>query len=513
MSDSDHAIDPRDLTDPWVMLNAMRQVELSERAQYQQHWLDLVSKRPDLQRDALLEAGKEIWRYRIATARTHVDNMEDQSGTPSVTAGTVAVGDKLAEMAYRPTENPAVGYLVHDSTKPDDPPVWMDKLEHGRVTYVPPSSQLVEKGIVLLPTGIEEYGSDWKLFLQVRDFILRYLQLDSVAFCTLICAYALMTWVYDRFDALPYLRAIGDFGSGKTRFLQVLGSICFRPMFVGGAATPSPVFRIIERFRGTLVIDEADFGKSDHWDDIGKIFNQGYAKGFAVLRSERGVGDNFDVAAYDCYGPKLLATRRRFNDPALESRCLSHTMPLLPDLRPDMPLVLGDTFRSDAQRLRNMLLLWRFRRRNTIAVDPNERIPDVEPRVSQIFQPLLACAADRKLKPTLLGTIQAYSESLRADRRESLEGVVLQALITRWHLIDCRDRVPLGSVCEEVRLDYPYLTPERASKLLRKTLGFVTNKIDGRAYVINPGDRLRALAPRYGLSLDRPGPPPPSPPQ
>jgi CheY-like chemotaxis protein len=69
----------------------------------------------------------------------------------------------------------------------------------------------------------------------------------------------LFSWIYDDFNELPYLRVIGDAGSGKTRFLLTVGSLCYKPIFASGASTVSPLFRALDIFRGTLLIDEGDF--------------------------------------------------------------------------------------------------------------------------------------------------------------------------------------------------------------------------------------------------------------
>jgi predicted DNA-binding transcriptional regulator AlpA len=54
-------------------------------------------------------------------------------------------------------------------------------------------------------------------------------------------------------------------------------------MFVSGASTVSPMFRIIDAFRGTLILDESDFRFSDEKAEIVKILNNGNAVGFPVL--------------------------------------------------------------------------------------------------------------------------------------------------------------------------------------------------------------------------------------
>lgn len=49
--------------------------------------------------------------------------------------------------------------------------------------------------------------------------------------------YVLLTWVYDAFSDLAYLRFRGDFGTGKTRALLTIGSLCYKPFFASGAST------------------------------------------------------------------------------------------------------------------------------------------------------------------------------------------------------------------------------------------------------------------------------------
>ena len=86
------------------------------------------------------------------------------------------------------------------------------------------------------------------------------------------------------------------------------------------------LFRIIDAFRGTLIIDEGDFRLSDERAEIVKILNNGNARGFPVLRSEVTPSREFNPTAYTVFGPELVATRGFFEDRALESRCLTEQM-------------------------------------------------------------------------------------------------------------------------------------------------------------------------------------------
>jgi energy-coupling factor transporter ATP-binding protein EcfA2 len=52
-----------------------------------------------------------------------------------------------------------------------------------------------------------------------------------------------------------YLRIIGDYGSGKSRLLKVL-NICYKSIYTSGNASEAPIFRLMHKYGGTLIIDE-----------------------------------------------------------------------------------------------------------------------------------------------------------------------------------------------------------------------------------------------------------------
>ena len=123
-------------------------------------------------------------------------------------------------------------------------------------------------------------------------------------FETIASYYVLFSWVYDSFNELPYLRVRGDTGSGKTRCLLTIGSLCYKPIFASGASTVSPLFRILDSMRGTLIVDEGDFRFSDEKAELVKILNNGNGRGFPVLRSESVGGREFSPRAYTVFGPQ-----------------------------------------------------------------------------------------------------------------------------------------------------------------------------------------------------------------
>ncbi|TAN36364.1 hypothetical protein EPN27_01820 [Patescibacteria group bacterium] len=304
---------------------------------------------------------------------------------------------------------------------------FLDEVEVDGKKYIPlpPNYNLVEKGVILFPSQATPYQSEEEILKEIQTFIHKYLDVSEV-FEQIATYYVLFTWMFDRFNEVPYLRAIGDFGSGKSRFLQAIGTLCYKPVFTGGATTPSPIFRIINEVKGTLIIDEADFKFSDMTSEIVKILNTGYQKGMPVLRSE-GKG-TFEVKAYDVFCPKIVATRETFSDKALESRFLVEEMGA-GKLRTDIPRTLEENFYQDAEYIRNKLLMWRLKNFFSPLEKRTEIIEGIHPRLNQIVIPLLSIINDEAIRNHLKTFIIKYNGELVADRGLSWESDIVFSVL------------------------------------------------------------------------------------
>ena len=159
--------------------------------------------------------------------------------------------------------------------------------------------------------------------------------------------------------------------------------------------------------RGTLIVDEGDFRFSDEKAELVKILNNGNGRGFPVLRSESVSGREFSPRAYSVFGPKLIATRGYFQDRALESRCLTEETGGR-KLREDIPINLTADYKREAQVLRNKLLMFRFRNFSKCRVDPTLVDRSVEPRLAQVFVPLLSVIEDAAARQSLRELMQGY---------------------------------------------------------------------------------------------------------
>src|SRR3989454_1916514 len=342
-----------------------------------------------------------------------------------VTVSNVSDDGSMLEMLYAPKEK-RTGFAVWNDGKCTIEPSVRLHPTHRLVPYSP-QNNLLKNDVVLLPSAPEEYGLEAELFAEIRDFIHRYVDVSPL-YEQIALYYVVLSWVYDRFNELPYLRLRGDPGSGKTRFLLTVVSLCYKPIFASGASTVSPLFRILDAFRGTLIIDEGDFRLSDEKTEIVKILNNGNAKGFPVLRSEvTGNGKEFNPRAYAVFGPKLVATRGFFEDRALESRCLTEEMGQS-RLREDIPINLTPEHKEEALHIRNKLLLFRFR--NMHKRQASEDLVDrtIEPRLNQIFVPLLSIIEDADAREELRELTRRYNRDMIAERGTDMEAQVLEII-------------------------------------------------------------------------------------
>jgi hypothetical protein len=394
------------------------------------------------------------------------DNEEKKDEKP-IRKTSLKTYDALYEMVYD-RENNTTDFI---KATPSGEIVRLNEVEHGGKVYIPlsPYYGLIDKGVMLFPSDAVDYVDEETLLEDIRLFIHKYLEVTPV-FERIATYYVLFTWLYDKFNEVPYLRAIGDFGSGKSRFIQTIGSLCYKPVFTGGATTPSPIFRIIDEVKGTLILDEADFRFSDMTSDIVKILNTGYQHGMPVLRSEgRGT---FEVKAYDVYGPKIIATRETFKDKALESRFLVEEMGSR-GLRSDIPRTLDESFYSDATDIRNKLLKWRFDNYFKPIERREELIEGIHPRLNQIVIPLLSIINSKSVREELKTFIIEYNKELVADRGLSWESDIVFAILKLQFEGDISE-VTVKQIADEVNINADmgddFITPKKIGWYLRSKL-------------------------------------------
>src|SRR5262249_13836065 len=120
----------------------------------------------------------------------------------------------LAELIYNASLNPQLQYAVFKKGEV----TIRESFKSNDVEVIPPKAarNSVETGLVKLAGGATKYGLQEDLVRDLKKFIHRYADVPEF-WEELIAHYILMTWVYDRFAAVPYLRFKGEGGTGKSR--------------------------------------------------------------------------------------------------------------------------------------------------------------------------------------------------------------------------------------------------------------------------------------------------------
>jgi hypothetical protein len=365
---------------------------------------------------------------------------------------------------------------------------------------IPADSNLLEERVVLFASMPEPYENEEQILSEIQNFIHKYLDVSEV-FEQIATYYVLFTWLYDKFNEVPYLRAIGDFGSGKSRFIQTVGVLCYKPIFTSGATSTAPIFRILSEMKGTLVLDEADFKFSDMTADIVKILNTGYQKGTAVLRCKP---NTFDPEAFHVFGPKIIATRETFTDKALESRFLVEEMGS-GSLRKDIPRTLDHDFYLEAKYIRNKLLKWRLDNYFKPIKKSSEIIEKIHPRLNQIVTPLLSIIKDESIKEKLKEFIIKYDSDLVADRGMSWESDIVFSILKLQHELNVKEltvKEITDETNKELELGEENLKERKVGWYLRAKLQLKTEK-KRRGYTLSLSQnkpKLDMWKERYGIT-------------
>ena len=300
------------------------------------------------------------------------------------------------------------------------------ELENG-TKIIPILDDAIKEGAVLLPSETEEYGTEHDLYFEIVRHIHRYLDVSPEFEQLIVPMYIFLTWVYDIFNVLPYLRVLGDTGSGKSRFLDIIGGLAYKPCIVSGCITPAPIYRMIRKWNGTIILDEADFKDSSEKSEVIKIFNCGFERKRLVVGCDMKNPDKLQYLPTFC--SKIFSTRFTFYDKALESRCLTEKM--METIRGEIPNVLSKPYYEAEKKLRNNLLMYRFRNRNKL--DPNKvdfDFGEIEPRLKQVMAPFsILLSGSDSLKDKFKIFLERHNKELIDERSTTFEGKIISTLL------------------------------------------------------------------------------------
>jgi len=359
------------------------------------------------------------------------------------------------------------------------------------------------------PTKALEYQSSEQLFNGIKAYIHGNLDLLNPLGYDILTAFVFSSWISELFDYTPYLGFYGRESVGKTRALEILNELCFRAWLTTGLTTAT-LFRLVERFNPTLLLDESEFLTTKDKQELIGLLNAGQRRGIMIPRMKE---DAQDVEFFNVYCPKAISGTEQLKR-TTTSRMIMFTMTR--NIR-NMPRRID---KKEGLRLRNQLLMWRF---HTIAklkdsstfkekISPTFELkasteyPELEPlsgRTYELFYPLYySTPTDKK---NILEFATELEQIKLQTEKTALASMVFEAIINLKDTKVHRGLLLLKDIAEYVNRDQPlqYWIPERKIGAKCTQMGFEKTRTNrGTAIIINNQiiERLRK-DPRYSTDL------------
>jgi hypothetical protein len=156
------------------------------------------------------------------------------------------------------------------------------------------------------------------VYVGVRTAFEEYIELEDPEAYDFLVLWSIGTYFFHLFPAYPYIYVGGIKQTGKTKLLNILERICFNAKN-SIDLTGSALFRNVEVFRSTLLIDEADIlDNPERRQEIRKLLWGGYKRGSLVDRTNP---NTLQPEWFEVYSPKAIANIKGVED-VLEDRCI-----------------------------------------------------------------------------------------------------------------------------------------------------------------------------------------------
>jgi len=379
------------------------------------------------------ECGATIPKDAEECPKCHAKNEEPK--IKYVAKPTILTDEFLAEQVWDRKDNPK--FIMYHFNKDSFEEIHeIDLGEEDRtgrsIIYIPVDNEALRKGLVLVPTGITE--TTFKNLMEEADrFALKcYDPCGQDVMVRLLTRVVNGSWFLDRFVANPIydIAGAGKFApiipirgpsqSGKNRLAFVLRLLSYRPYFEMSTYRIPSLYRPLDVWQGTLVLDEADFAHTSERSELIHYLNC-RATGTPVSRQD---SRNPKLThTFANFGITILTQRKQFDDNATESRCLPYYSEVT---EKQLATVETDEMMKEGLELQNKLLYLRMKFFKKVEIEKDAWIGDLtDYRLIASLLPLLALS---KHEPSIYETIVKTGkqiERLKVEEKASSEDGVI----------------------------------------------------------------------------------------
>lgn len=154
------------------------------------------------------------------------------------------------------------------------------------------------------------------IYLSLMTMIEKYIYCSAHQ-QSVIALWVVMTWCISSFNVAPIFSISAmTKGAGKSQLLNLIGYLCKSPVLTSNI-TPAALFRYIQEYQPTILIDEADtfLNRSE---DLRGIVNAGFERSSYIIRC---VGQDNEPMKFNVFCPKAIAGIGRLTD-TIQSRSI-----------------------------------------------------------------------------------------------------------------------------------------------------------------------------------------------
>ena len=352
---------------------------------------------------------------------------------------TLLTEEFLAEQVWNREGSPQY-YIKYFN---EDKNVLKDRLDLGEkdqrerpIIYVPVDNSALRKGLVILPSEPKETTFK-QVFDKIDKFAFRcYDALGQESYVKLLTRVVAASWFLDRFVAdprydvagagkfAPIIPIRGPSQSGKNRLAFVLRLLSYRPYFEMSTYRVPSLYRPLDLWDGSLVLDEADFANTNEKSELIHFLNC-RATGTPISRQDAKNPRKTDV--FSNFGITILTQRRAFDDNATESRSLPYYSETTEQ---KMPTIETDEMLEEGYELQNMLFYLRLKYYQKVTIDKKAWINEIDdPRLVSSLLPLLALSKFEPDIATTISTVVKDIAKLKVEQKSNSEdGTLLNTL-------------------------------------------------------------------------------------
>jgi hypothetical protein len=296
----------------------------------------------------------------------------------------------------------------------------------GVETVIRPRLDLPYNNYSVKPEWLENPGSTlqddvWPLGKRLLEIYVDFLEPWHAP---ISMSSVILSYFKDAFRSVPYIYALGDTDSGKSRWAQTVAKLAYRAHY-GESPPTADVYEFLTHCGSTIVEDEAQGLERDR--EKLKLYKVGYQHGAKTMRIliNRNTGERRQVF-YNAYGVKFFAGEEQVKDKGFMDRCLV------------IPFVKGHPQKDEFdpaddpvfEEVRGKLLAMRIlERAGRISVNPYTcGEPWFEGRFKELYKPLLTVMPEAERRLICEAARERY-EAKRAETTESTEAKCVVAYL------------------------------------------------------------------------------------